>query len=162
MLSKCSKENVEIVYPNIFMYRLVAPLDTMVQNYHSSINSSDYSYMKNSMSIFRYIYLVIFKKIIVAVTKNSAGKKLVLGYCVFDIRVKSGKKILLINSIGVDDKKRKIGIGKKIFEKVRKIATNKKIEKVELWVDTKNENAVYFYNSLGLSESKKKMELYIK
>lgn len=68
------------------------------------------------------------------------------------------RKTLYIDDLCVDEEKRKRGIGKSLFEYAVNFAKVSGCDSVTLNVWHSNENAVAFYNSLGLKPLKTTME----
>jgi len=66
-----------------------------------------------------------------------------------------------IDDMCIDEKHRKKGIGKKLFEEVIKFSKEKGIKRLELGVWEFNENAIKFYESLGMKTKYRRMELEI-
>lgn len=63
---------------------------------------------------------------------------------------KPTRKVCFIDCIGVDEKARRKGIGKSLFEGVKKYASDKGCNAVQLSVDAENESARAFYEKMGL------------
>ncbi|MBB6453332.1 ribosomal protein S18 acetylase RimI-like enzyme [Salirhabdus euzebyi] len=76
-----------------------------------------------------------------------------------DIPVLVPRKILYMNILCVDDTYRGKGIGRLLFDYTKQLAKEIKADAVELDVSSFNVNAVKFYESLGLTEKSKRMEL---
>lgn len=92
----------------------------------------------------------------------------VIGICFAQIKeishnyIMKDRKILHIENICVDENIRKNGIGKKLYEKTRKIAKEMNIDSIELMVWGFNQNAIEFYKSLGMNVKNLKFEQRIK
>ncbi|RAP78570.1 GNAT family N-acetyltransferase [Paenibacillus montanisoli] len=68
------------------------------------------------------------------------------------------RKILLVNSLCVADTVRKKGIGRTLMQYVFDFARGLKVESIELGVSETNQNAIHFYQSIGMSTKSRKME----
>ncbi|PGS54220.1 GNAT family N-acetyltransferase [Bacillus sp. AFS041924] len=69
------------------------------------------------------------------------------------------RKILLVNSLCVDDASRKKGIGRKLMQFVFDFARELNVDSIELGVSESNQNAIHFYESIGMTTKNRKMEL---
>ena len=63
---------------------------------------------------------------------------------------KVSRKVCFIDCFGVDERERRKGIGKRLFEGVREYAVTRGCNTVQLGVDAINENARAFYEKMGL------------
>lgn len=80
-------------------------------------------------------------------------KESVLGLCIVSIKNKSGmldKKIAYMDDLCVDERFRGRGIGKLLFSYVTNIAKEKGAERLDLMVWSFNNNALNFYNEIGM------------
>ncbi|MEE6449880.1 GNAT family N-acetyltransferase [Gottfriedia acidiceleris] len=71
----------------------------------------------------------------------------------------NARKILLVNSLCVDDASRKKGIGRKLMQSVLDFAKELNVDSIELGVSESNQNAIHFYESIGMATKNRKMEL---
>ncbi|MCA1011599.1 GNAT family N-acetyltransferase [Halobacillus halophilus] len=69
------------------------------------------------------------------------------------------RKLLVINSLCVAEKHRKIGIGKKLTRYVFDLGKTLGVDSLELGVYEKNTSAIEFYRSLGMTTKSRKMEI---
>lgn len=69
---------------------------------------------------------------------------------------------LFIEDIGVAEAYKGKGLGKMLFEKAVEIAKELKAESLELGVWEFNQNAIQFYESLGMNTQVRRMEMKIK
>ena len=69
------------------------------------------------------------------------------------------RTILWIDELVVDDKVRKIGIGKNLFSEVKRIAKEKNYDAVELNCWNFNERAIQFYEKCGMNIQRLIMDL---
>ena len=81
-------------------------------------------------------------------------EKNLLGFIWAYQRNANNEKRYHINYFIVNSKKRNQGIGKNLIQEVYKIAKNDGIRKLELIVNTKNVNAVKFYNGQNFEVEK--------
>ncbi len=70
----------------------------------------------------------------------------------------NARKILLVNSLCVDDASRKKGIGRKLMQSVIDFAKDLNVDSIELGVSESNQNAIQFYASIGMATKNRKME----
>ena len=104
------------------------------------------------------IYLSEKRKILVAVDENNT----VAGCAFLEKREDfiRPERVLFISYVAVDEKIRKQGIGKKIFEEIEKIAQKEKCSAIELTSANYRTGAHAFYASLRFSP--KKTTVFIK
>ncbi|WP_088011327.1 GNAT family N-acetyltransferase [Gottfriedia acidiceleris] len=70
----------------------------------------------------------------------------------------NARKILLVNSLCVDDASRKKGIGKILMQSIFDFAKELDVDSIELGVSESNQNAIHFYKSIGMATKNRKME----
>ena len=81
----------------------------------------------------------------------------IVGICFSQIKeisnnkIMKNKKILHIENICVDENHQKNGIVKKLYEQIVELAKEKNIDNIELMVWGFNENAIKFYENLGMN-----------
>jgi diamine N-acetyltransferase len=91
----------------------------------------------------------------------------IIGHCIINIReIKNhhmfhDMKNIEIDDLCVDEKHRKKGIGKKLFEKVKTYSKENGINFIELMVWEFNENARKFYENMGMKIRINRMEYKI-
>lgn len=91
----------------------------------------------------------------------------IIGHCIISIReIKNhpmffDMKNIEIEDLCVDEKYRKKGVGKKLFEEVKMYSKEIGIKYIELSVWEFNKNAITFYENLGMKTRIKRMELKI-
>ena len=66
-------------------------------------------------------------------------------------KIMKNRKILHIEDICVDESYQKKGIGKKLYNQIVQLAKENHIDNIELMVWGFNENAIKFYENLGMS-----------
>ena len=69
------------------------------------------------------------------------------------------RKILYIDIVGVKEEFRGKGIGRTLFNEVRKYATDNGFDSIELDVNSWNTDALSLYENIGFSEDWKRMSL---
>ncbi|MFF2875030.1 GNAT family N-acetyltransferase [Gottfriedia sp. NPDC057991] len=74
----------------------------------------------------------------------------------------NARKILLVNSLCVDDASRKKGIGRKLMHSVIDFAKELNVDSIELGVSESNQNAIHFYESIGMATKNRKMEFRLR
>ena len=95
-------------------------------------------------------------------------KSEIVGICFSQIKelsnnkIMKDRKILHIENICVDENYQKKGIGKKLYEQMVQIAKEKNIDNIELMVWGFNENAINFYNNLGMNIKNLRLEKKVK
>lgn len=81
----------------------------------------------------------------------------IIGICFSQIKeilnnkIMKNRKILHIENICVDENYQKKGIGKKLYNQIVELAKEKNIDNIELMVWGFNENAIKFYENLGMN-----------
>ena len=91
----------------------------------------------------------------------------VVGHCIVFIREIRNHHLfhdminIEVDDLCVDEKYRKKGIGKKLFEEVEKLAKEKGIKFIELNVWEFNQDAKGFYEHLGMKTRLNRMELMV-
>ncbi|WP_308639418.1 GNAT family N-acetyltransferase [Paenibacillus silvisoli] len=71
----------------------------------------------------------------------------------------NARKVLLVDSLCVADTVRKKGIGRKLMQHVFELANALNVDSVELGVSETNQQALRFYESIGMTTKSRKMEL---
>jgi ribosomal protein S18 acetylase RimI-like enzyme len=129
----------------------ISKLHKKLAEYHHRLDNF-YSSKINSK---RYIRKVI-KQILVA---ELEGK--IVGFIIFRIKKHPAysEKITHISDLYVDEKYRKLGIGKKLVEEIIKLSKSKKVKYITITVHCKNEIGLKFWKKLGFEEYSKNMRL---
>lgn len=73
----------------------------------------------------------------------------------------NARKVLLINSLCIDEAHRKTGIGKRLMKDVFDFGRSLKVDSIELGVSEKNPHAIEFYESIGMTTKSRKMEMIL-
>ena len=117
--------------------------------------------------IFKNISKDVLKNHILEQIKNDGLKILlieennkIIGYLSYEIKEKV-TKALWIDEFVIKEEYRHNGYGTKLMEKVKEIAMNEKIDRIEFNCWSFNENALKFYRKLGYSEQRIIFELKI-
>lgn len=119
---------------------------------YKDVDPMNFDEFKNELLNSNNIYLV-------AELKNE-----IVGICfsqtkeILNDKIMKDKKVLNIKNICVDEKYQKRGIGKKMYEKNLELAKENNINSIELMVWGFNENAIKFYENLGMSIKNLKFE----
>jgi ribosomal protein S18 acetylase RimI-like enzyme len=91
----------------------------------------------------------------------------IIGYCVIQINeiknhfIFHDMKSIEIMDFCVDEKYRRKGIGKKLFETVKNLAKENNVNYIELGVWEFNQNAKKFYEQMGMKTRISRMELKV-
>jgi len=89
---------------------------------------------------------------------------IIIGYCIINIRKYKNHEIfedmenIEIDEMCVDEKYRKKGIGKKLFDKVKIYGKEINAKNIELMVWDFNKDAINFYEKMGMKTRIKRME----
>ena len=92
----------------------------------------------------------------------------IVGICFSQIKeilnnkIMKDRRLLHIEDICVDENYQKKGIGKKLYNQIVQLAKEKNIDNIELMVWGFNENAIKFYENLGINIKNLKFEQKIK
>ena len=78
-----------------------------------------------------------------------------------DLPIIKQRKIYFIEDIVVDKNHRKKGIAKKLYNHLKSIAVNDKADSIELNVWSFNEDALNFYQSVGMTVKNMKLEAHL-
>jgi ribosomal protein S18 acetylase RimI-like enzyme len=87
----------------------------------------------------------------------------VCGFCFCELihtehRIVNPHSTLYIDDICVDETRRRLGIGRKLFDRARDLAIQLGVYNIDLNVWEFNETAIKFYESLGFKTQRRKME----
>lgn len=72
-----------------------------------------------------------------------------------------GRRFLEVDEVGVDVSARRQGVGKKLFEEIRRFAKEKDFTRLELNMWEFNEEALKFYEAIGFTTYRRYMEMDI-
>ena len=140
-------------------YECVESIMKQVQDLHIEWRPDIYKECDVVLSYEEFLDAVGTETFLVA---ESAGK--VAGILLFTYRhVGSDKQVkrdvLFIDAMAVDEAYRGKGIGHQMFDVVKQIAKEKKLDGIELQVNAKNAKAKAMYESYGFTEKSINMEL---
>lgn len=91
----------------------------------------------------------------------------VVGYLICMVNVTKGeghkkyRRVLYIDDLCVDGNYRSKGVGKALFEKAKELAAELSCSAIDLNVWSFNRSAILFYEKMGMTESRRHMELKI-
>ncbi len=75
--------------------------------------------------------------------------------------LKRFRRVLYIDDLCVDGGTRGKGVGKALFDEAKKLASELKCSAIDLNVWAFNKNAIAFYEKMGMTESRRHMELKV-
>ena len=119
---------------------------------YKDVDPMDFEEFRTELSNSNNIYLI-------AELENE-----IVGICFSQIKeitnnkIMKNRKILHIENICVDENHQKKGIGKKLYNQIVELAKEKNIDNIELMVWGFNENAIKFYENLGMNIKNLKFE----
>lgn len=91
----------------------------------------------------------------------------VVGYLICMVNVTKGeghkkyRRVLYIDDLCVDESYRSRGVGKALFMKAKELAAELSCSAIDLNVWSFNRSAILFYEKMGMTESRRHMELKI-
>jgi ribosomal protein S18 acetylase RimI-like enzyme len=147
---------------NIMDIKEIISLEDQMYEIHSKVRPDWYGNNKLSHNIIKTIIESNNEKIFIAEDDNK-----IFGLCIITIyeiknhHVFQDMTIIEIDDLIVDEKYRKMGIGKKLFEEVKIYGKRIGAKFIELMVWDFNQNATEFYEHLGMKTKQIKMELKI-
>ena len=94
------------------------------------------------------------------------GERLVAYACLAEMETnetpyRPGRRYLEVDEFGVDASCRRQGIGRKLFDEIRRFAKEKGFDRIELNMWEFNDNALKFYESIGFTTYRRYMEMTI-
>ena len=123
---------------------------------YKDIDPMNFEEFKTELSNSNNIYLIAeFENEIVGICFSQIKE-------ILNNKIIRNRKILHIEDICVDENYQKKGIGKKLYNQILELAKEKNIDDIELMVWGFNENAIKFYENLGMSIKNLKFEQKIK
>jgi ribosomal protein S18 acetylase RimI-like enzyme len=148
-------------YANIEDYEKVRIIATQTHDIHVNIRPDIFKKVNNSMPKDYFVKAVENSNLIVATLDSS-----IIGYLEFQIKENDNpnniqRKILFIDSLGIEKSIRNKGLGKEFFKQIKVFAKENNCTRIELGVDYINTNAVGFYTSMGMNIRMLRMELPI-
>lgn len=151
---------VEIRFAEEKDYPQVEKIMNQVQGLHIQWRPDIYKNVEILLPFDMYMGHVKKRELIVAAKKDGD----VVGIVIYITRNISGgprvdRKIMFIDSMGVDEEYRGQGIGHQLFAFVRNICTEQGYDGLELQVNAKNTAAKRMYEKYGFTEKSINMEL---
>lgn len=123
---------------------------------YKDVDPMNFDEFKTELSNSNNIYLIAeFKNEIVGICFSQIKE-------ISNNKIMKDRKILHIENICIDENHQKKGIGKKLYEQIVQLAKEKNIDNIELMVWGFNENAINFYNNLGMNIKNLRFEQKIK
>ena len=123
---------------------------------YKDIDPMNFEEFKTELSNSNNIYLIAeFENEIVGICFSQIKE-------ILNNKIIKNRKFLHIEDICVDENYQKKGIGKKLYNQILELAKEKNIDDIELMVWGFNENAIKFYENLGMSIKNLKFEQKIK
>lgn len=146
-------------------YKEIHKLVKEVHELHAKARPEDYKDCDNPLKKDNYISMLndINIKIFVAELDNSE----IFGYTVLKkIEIKEhpimiDKRILHMDDLCVSKKYRRKGVGKRLYNKAKEYCKEICFDKLELNVWKFNEEAIEFYEALGMKEKSKRYEISV-
>ena len=112
---------------------------------YKDIDPMNFEEFKTELSNSNNIYLIAeFENEIVGICFSQIKE-------ILNNKIIKNRKFLHIEDICVDENYQKKGIGKKLYNQILELAKEKNIDDIELMVWGFNENAIKFYENLGMS-----------
>lgn len=148
-------------YAKIEDYEKISIIATQTHDIHVNIRPDIFKKVDNSLPKDYFIKAVENNNLIVATLDSS-----IIGYCEFQIKENNNpnnikRKILFIDSLGIEKNTRNKGLGKEFFKQIKVFAKENNCTRIELGVDYTNANAIGFYTSMGMNIRMLRMELPI-
>ena len=152
--------DIEIRFAEEKDYNQVEKIMKQVQAMHTEWRPDVYKNIEILLPLDMYMDYVNNRELIVA-TLDSEG---VVGILIYVTRNISGgpmvdRKVMFIDSMGVDEKYRGEGIGRELFAFARNICEEQAYDGLELQVNAKNVAAKRMYEKYGFTEKSVNMEL---
>ena len=139
----------------------IVKLNEQLANYHRKIDKY-YKPGSETRKVFRKYLLKIIRKRNVKIMVAEIDNK-IIGYFIGKIEKAKPfiipKKIGKISDVFVEEKYRRFGIGKIMFDELVQWFKKNKIKHIELCVDSKNEIGIKAWQKFGFKEFMKKMRL---
>ena len=148
-------------YAKMEDYEKVSIIATQIHDIHVNVRPDIFKKVDNSMPKDYFVKAIENNNLIVATLDST-----IIGYLEFQIKENTNpnniqRRILFIDSLGIEKSIRNKGLGKEFFNKIKKFAKENNCIGIELGVDYTNTNAVGFYTSIGMNIRMLRMELPI-
>lgn len=150
---------IKIRYAEEKDYNQVEIIMKQVQELHTVWRPDIYKNVEIMLPFDMYMDYVHNRELIVATSDSES----VVGILIYFTRNISGgpmvdRKVMFIDSMGVDEKYRGQGIGQKLFAFVKNICDEENYDGLELQVNAKNTAAKRMYEKYGFTEKSISME----
>lgn len=141
---------IEIIQPKIENQVEINNLAKQVHKLHVNWNSDMFLDVEQVIPIERLEKLLETESIYIARLENK-----IVGYIIIDIKEKDNgfmryRKILSIDTLCIDEKFRRQGIGTKMLEFAKRLGKEKNCTDMHLTVNPNNKNAIKVYESFGM------------
>lgn len=141
---------IEIVQPKIENQVEINNLAKQVHKLHVNWNSDMFLDVEQVIPIERLEKLLETESIYIARLENK-----IVGYIIIDIKEKDNgfmryRKILSIDTLCIDEKFRRQGIGTKMLEFAKRLGKEKNCTDMHLTVNPNNKNAIKVYENFGM------------
>lgn len=141
---------IEIIQPKIENQVEINNLAKQVHKLHVNWNSDMFLDVEQVIPIERLEKLLETESIYIARLENK-----IVGYIIIDIKEKDNgfmryRKILSIDTLCIDEKFRRKGIGTKMLEFAKRLGKEKNCTDMHLTVNPNNKNAIKVYENFGM------------
>lgn len=141
---------IEIIQPKIKNQVEINNLAKQVHKLHVNWNSAMFLDVEQVIPIERLEKLLETESIYIARLENK-----IVGYIIIDIKEKDNgfmryRKILSIDTLCIDEKFRRQGIGTKMLEFAKRLGKEKNCTDMHLTVNPNNKNAIKVYENFGM------------
>ena len=141
---------IEIIQPKIENQVEINNLAKQVHKLHVNWNSDIFLDVEQVIPIERLEKLLETESIYIARLENK-----IVGYIIIDIKEKDNglmryRKILSIDTLCIDEKCRRQGIGTKMLEFAKRLGKEKNCTDMHLTVNPNNKNAIKVYENFGM------------
>lgn len=141
---------IEIIQPKIENQVEINNLAKQVHKLHVNCNSDIFLDVEQVIPIERLEKLLETESIYIARLENK-----IVGYIIIDIKEKDNglmryRKILSIDTLCIDEKFRRQGIGTKMLEFAKRLGKEKNCTDMHLTVNPNNKNAIKVYENFGM------------
>lgn len=146
-------------------YNQIHKLVKEVHKLHAIARPEDYKNCENPLE--ENIYLSMLNDIKIKIFVAELAKSEIVGYTVLKkLEIKQhpimvDKKILHMDDLCVSNKYRRKGVGKRLYNKAKEYCKDIYFDKLELNVWKFNEDAIRFYEALGMKEKFKRYEISV-
>lgn len=146
-------------YAQMKDYEAVENIMMQVQDLHIKWRPDIYKKCDVVLSYEEFLEAVGTETLLVAELENKVVGILLFVYRHIGSDKQVKRKILFIDAMAVDETYRGKGIGHQLFDTIKEIAKEKKVDGIELQVNARNIQAKAMYESYGFTEKSINMEL---